>query len=119
MNRSVVSIVVLVALFSFTTLSYSQSEKTAPKKAAEAKADIVRGTVVSIDAAKNAIVVKEKKSGTEKTIMAAPADIAPLKVGENVKAVLKEGTNTAESIKVVQPHTGMAGMKSKKAADKK
>lgn len=119
MNRTVVSIVVLVALFSFTALSFSQTEKVALKKVAETKADVIHGTIVSIDTAKNEIVVKEKKSGTEKTIVAAPADIAPLKVGENVKAVLKEGTNTAESLKVVKPHTGMTGMKSKNAADKK
>ena len=63
------------------------------------KADVVRGTIISVDNGKNEIVIKDSKTGAEKTILVNPGDISSLKKGEEVKAKLQSGTNKAESIK--------------------
>jgi hypothetical protein len=70
--------------------------------AAEAKPrHVIRGTIVSIDAAKNELVVKVAATGEEKTIVATHKMLSSLKVNDNVKVKLKKDTNQAKSIRII------------------
>ncbi len=64
------------------------------------KGDAIRGKIVSVDTTKNEIVIKDKKTGTDKTISANLNDILSLKKDEEVKVILEPGTNKAKSIKL-------------------
>jgi Na+-translocating ferredoxin:NAD+ oxidoreductase RNF subunit RnfB len=64
------------------------------------KADVIKGKIVSVDNSKNEIVIKDNKTGTEKTISVNPNDISSLKTNEEVRVKLASGTNKAESIKL-------------------
>ena len=64
------------------------------------KGDIIRGKIISVDASKNEIVVKDIKTGAERTVSISPGDIAPLKKDAAVKIILEAGTNKAQSIKL-------------------
>jgi predicted dinucleotide-binding enzyme len=92
MKKILAVAVVVLTLISFTTMGIA--------KEAVKKAEVVKGEIVSIDTAKNEVVVKDAKANAEKTIVVDPKEITNLKKGEKVKAILKEGTNTAEKIKV-------------------
>ncbi len=96
MKKFFVVAVALIALIGFTTAGFA---KEAAK--AKAKAEVVKGEIVSIDTAKNEVVIKDKMTNADKTIVVDPKEIATLKQGEQVKAILKTGTNTAEKIKVI------------------
>ena len=61
--------------------------------------EVVKGKIVSIDAANGKVVIKEDVNGTDKTISVDPKTIASLQVGEKVKARLTAGTNNAISVK--------------------
>jgi hypothetical protein len=84
--------VVVLTLISFATVGIA--------KEAAKKATVLKGEIVSIDAAKNEVVIKDMKANTEKTVVVDPKEISMLKKGEHVKAILKEGTNSVEKIKV-------------------
>ena len=92
MKKVLTVAVVLLTLIGFTTLGIA--------KEAAKKPEVVKGEIVSIDTAKNEVVIKNAKANTEKTVVVDPKEIATLKKGDHVKAILKEGTNTAEKIKV-------------------
>ncbi|MCX5903053.1 MAG: hypothetical protein NTV89_06170 [Proteobacteria bacterium] len=64
------------------------------------KGDIIRGKIISVDASKNEIVVKDFKTGAERTVSVSPGDIAPLKKDAAVKIILEAGTNKAQSVKL-------------------
>jgi hypothetical protein len=64
------------------------------------KADVIRGIIVSVDTTKNEIVIKDKKTGAEKTIAVNLGDMASLKKDAAVKVTLEPGTNKAQSIKL-------------------
>ena len=63
-------------------------------------AEIVQGSVESINVAKNEIVVKDQISGTDKAIIIHPKVLATLQSGAVVKASLKPGSNTADTVEV-------------------
>lgn len=71
----------------------------------------VKGTVVSLDAAKKEIVMKDAATGTQRTITAQNADqLALLKPGMEIKAKIKRGTTIAEKIVPrAQKKAGTAG----------
>jgi hypothetical protein len=92
MRKILAVAVAVLTLISFSTLGIA--------KEAAKKPEVVKGEVVSIDTAKNEVVIKDTKANVEKTIVVDPKEITNLKTGEKVKAILKEGTNTAEKIKV-------------------
>jgi hypothetical protein len=64
------------------------------------KGDIIRGKIISMDASKNEIVVKDFKTGAERTVSVSPGDIALLKKDAAVKIILEAGTNKAQSVKL-------------------
>ena len=94
--------ILLVALMSLYMVSGLASAKDTAAKQGQAGLIIMTGKISSIDAANNAIVIKEAKSGADKTINVDPKVISSLKVGEKVKVSLKAGSNLAESIKIIK-----------------
>jgi len=90
-----------LVMFLVAGVSIPGFAQTAAVKKTEPAVDIVRGTVASVDAAKNEIVVKENKTGESKTIMVDPSIIPTLKAEDHVKVTLKAGTNVAESVKKI------------------
>jgi len=99
MKKLMMVLVAGLVMISFSVVGFAAEE--AKTHAPKAKAEVVKGEIVSIDAAKNEIVIKEKKTNAEKKIVVDPKEIATLKQGEMVKVILKAGTNTAEKIKVM------------------
>jgi hypothetical protein len=75
------------------------------------KPEKVNGTVISVDAAKKEVVIKESSSGKQRTITAQNADqLAALKPGMEIKARVKKGTSTAEKIEPrAKKEAGKAG----------
>ena len=59
----------------------------------------VRGTVISVDAAKKEIVIKDSASGRQRTITVKNDEqVAQLKPGMEIHARVKRGTNMAVSV---------------------
>ena len=112
MKESVLTAVTLIAFASLSTLASAQMMKpkkpnaaapaAAPKPAApKPTAQTVEGKVVSLDLAKNEVVIKDNKTGLNKIISASLRSLSALKAGDEVKITLKAGsTNTADSVKV-------------------
>ena len=103
MKKLLMVLVAGLVMISFSAVGFAAEETTfqTPK----AKAEVVKGEIVSIDAAKNEITIKEKKTSAEKKVAVDPKEISTLKQGDKVKVILKEGTNTAEKIKVYKKKT--------------
>ncbi|MBF0594255.1 MAG: hypothetical protein HQL22_04740 [Candidatus Omnitrophica bacterium] len=88
----------MIAAFLAVPASMSfAAEGAAKKEAAMAKADVVKGEIVSLDAVKGEVVVKDEAG--DKTFTATAAELEGLKAGDKVKVTLKAGTTTVESIK--------------------
>ncbi len=66
-----------------------------------AKNEMTKGKIVSIDAVKNEIVIKQDASGSDKTFKVEPGEIALLKVGETVKIKTRPGSDVAQSVKLI------------------
>jgi hypothetical protein len=97
MKKALIAVVAMMFLVSFATLSFARAGKSLKHKTT-----VIRGTIVSIDTTNNQIVLKQSKTGVEKTISAEANTIASLKVGETIKVVLKGKSNKAESITVLK-----------------
>lgn len=92
--RKMLIFVLALAFLANMTLAVS-AEEAKPQH-------VIKGTIVSIDAAKNELVVKVTATGEEKTIVATPKMLSALKVNDSVKVKLKKNTNQAKSIKVIK-----------------
>ncbi|MCX5707882.1 MAG: hypothetical protein NTY14_02735 [Candidatus Omnitrophica bacterium] len=120
--RKIVSILVILFLISgITAMSFAQTTNTTsvtksevkaevkPEVKAEVKAEVktevIKGKIISINTAKNEIVVKISKTDTEKKIIVEPAVISTLKVKQEVSITLKAGSNVAEKVKVIPSAT--------------
>jgi hypothetical protein len=101
MKKIAIILVVLLLICGMSALSFAQTSQTTTAKKAEVSTEVIKGKIISIDTARNEIVLKENKTGTEKTISVAPAVISSLKVGEEVKVTLKAGSNVAEKVKEI------------------
>jgi hypothetical protein len=99
-------LVVLFLISGISAVSFAQNTNTTIVTKSEARPEVIRGKIVSIDMAKNEIVVKVNKTGAEKTIIADPTVIASLKVKEEVRITLKTGSNVAEKVKNITPAVG-------------
>ena len=110
MKRALRGILALLFLTGVVTCASAQDKAPVATKAAESSAagqpkttksalETIKGKIVSIDSAKNEVVIKSSKTGMEKKLKASQDEIAALKVGEMVKAKFKSGSSTAESIK--------------------
>ena len=103
MKKLLMVLVAGLVMISFSAVGFAAEEATS--QAPKAKAEVVKGEIVTIDAAKNEITIKEKKTSAEKKVAVDPKEISTLKQGDKVKVILKEGTNTAEKIKVYKKKT--------------
>jgi len=84
-----------------TTTSTTQVAQPAVVKKDLPKVEVITGKIISIDLKNNTIVVKEGKAAAEKTVAVDANDITSLKTGENVKVLVKEGSNVAVSVKEI------------------
>ena len=104
MKKITVILVALLLICAMSPLSFAQTSQGRGVKKAAVNTEIIRGKIISINTAKNEIVVKENKTGTEKTIAVDPAVIPSLKTDENVKVTLRAGSNVAEKVKeIIKP----------------
>ena len=101
MKKITVILVALLLMCAMSQLSFAQTSQGRGAKKAAVNTEVIRGKIISIDTAKNEIVVKENKTGTEKTITVDSKVIASLKVNEEVKVTLKEGSSIATSVKEI------------------
>lgn len=101
MKKITVILVALLLICSMSTLSFAQTSPVKTAKKAKVSTEIIRGKIVSIDSAKNEIVIKDNKTGLEKSILVNAKEVGSLKVGEELKVTLKSGTNIAESVKKI------------------
>jgi hypothetical protein len=101
MKKITVILLTFVFVCGLSAISFAQTAPGKTETKPTVKSEYVRGKIVSIDTTKNEIVVKNNKSQVEKTIAVDPKDIPSLKVDENVKIKVKEGSNVAESIKEI------------------
>lgn len=97
MNKKMIIAVIILSALSLTTTSFAQMLK-GTKRSNTAKAQTVSGKIVSIDQEKLKVVIKNS-NGVDKTVVVDSQEIASLKVGEEVIAVLAAGSNKAQSIK--------------------
>lgn len=102
MKRGICIAVISVAFLSLATLSFAQ--KAAAPKTAKPNLEVVRGQIVSIDPAKNEIVLKETKTAAERTIAVDAKVIPSLKVGEKVKVKINTENNKTESVQEIKNH---------------
>lgn len=63
--------------------------------------EVIYGVVISLDKEKREIVVKEDKTGENKTFQAGEKAALDVKAGQKVKLKVKTGSRVAESVKVV------------------
>ncbi len=89
------AIVLVVMGFIFTTSSSSFAMLRKDREA-------VKGQVVSIDKAKNEIIIKDFSTGQDRTLSPKRGIGSDVQVGLTVTAVVKRGTNVATSLIVVQ-----------------
>jgi hypothetical protein len=113
MRKSVSILVILFLISGITVVSFAQTTNTTsvtksevkaevkPEVKVEVKTELIKGKIISIDVAKNVIVVKLSKTDTEKKIIVEPAVISSLKVKQEVSITLKAGSNVAEKVKVI------------------
>ncbi len=64
-------------------------------------ANQVQGLVESIDPSSNSILIKDPVSGAGKTVHVHPKVISEVQKGSVVKATLKPGSDTADTLEVV------------------
>jgi hypothetical protein len=108
MKRIIVSLMVLLAVVCFTSVTFAATKakpSQEPTVATETEsANTILGKIVSIDKAKNKIVLKDQETKTNKTFMVETKNIKMLKKGNLVKIVLAPGsTHKVGSIEVVKP----------------
>ena len=94
----VIAVVILSSL-SFSTMSFAQMLKK-PRAQNAAKTETVSGKIISIDQQKLQVVIKNA-SGTQKTVVVDAKELAFLKTGDDVVAVLPSGSHNAQTIKKI------------------
>ena len=98
MKKAMVIAVVVLSSLSFSTMSFAQMLKGT--RAQAVRNNTVAGKIVSIDQEKSQVVIKNA-TGKEKTVIVDPKDLASLKQGDEVIAVLVSGSNKVQSIKKI------------------
>ena len=99
MKKVIAILIAGLFLTMFIPAGLSQAGTVKAEKKSSNGTEVVKGKVVSIDAAHGKVVIKDEVSGTDKTISVDPKTIVSLQVGEKVKARLTAGTNNAVSVK--------------------
>jgi len=99
MKKITIILFALLLMCGTARSSFAQGSQTNDAKKTVVKTETIRGKIISVDLAKNTIVVKEPKAGAERTITVDPKVIVSLRVNEKVKVTVKEGSNIAASVK--------------------
>jgi uncharacterized lipoprotein YajG len=92
---------IIVSMFFLSNITIPAFAATTHHTKAAAATEVIYGVVVSMDAAKKEIVVKDEKTGQDKTFVVSHKSLALIKTGEKVKIKAKAGTGIAESVKTV------------------
>jgi ABC-type Zn uptake system ZnuABC Zn-binding protein ZnuA len=111
MKKLIGSLMVVLVLICFTSVSFAASKSGKPSQeptvVSTESSNTIMGKIVSLDKAKNEIVVKDGETKTNKTIMVEAQDIKMLKKGLLVKIVLAPGsTDKAGAVEIVKPTPG-------------
>jgi hypothetical protein len=81
--------------------SFAKNAPTKTEKATVSKVQVVKGEIVTVNTAKNEVVIKDQATGKDKTITVSSNDIGTLTVGEKVRVKFNPETNVAESVKKI------------------
>ena len=103
MKKTIAVAVALLLLLGFTSFTFAQEKKHKTTKASQENIEIIRGSIISVDQAKKEIVVKDNKTGSDRTFVVSEKAIAVVKVGDEVNVKVKVGSANAESVKIVKP----------------
>jgi hypothetical protein len=101
MKKITIILLALLLMCGTAISSFAQSSQTTVVKKPKVNTEVIRGKIISIDMVKNAIVVKEGKAGIERTITVDSKVISSLSMNEEVKVLVKEGSNIATSVKEI------------------
>jgi len=95
---------IIIGVLSGIGLAQEDEPELAPEATVESAVviEVLTGSVVSIDAANDQIVVKDDMTGVDRTVEATPEVIAPLKVGDKVKVAIGEDMTAKEVMKVAE-----------------
>lgn len=102
--RKLSFLIVVVAIFFISSiLVIPVFAQTAQHKKPVVATETVSGSVVSVDKARKEIIVKDEKTGQDRTFVVSQKAVSVVKTGEKVKVKVKPGSNLAESVKVLNP----------------
>ncbi|MCX5850538.1 MAG: hypothetical protein NT072_00540 [Deltaproteobacteria bacterium] len=99
MKRATIIVIAILCAVCVAAVGFAQTKAAPPK--AEPAVQVIKGKVLSIDAAKKEVTVKLAPTGKEEIIKVTDKDLALLKVDDEIKATLKAGTNEVIKIKVM------------------
>jgi hypothetical protein len=104
-KRIIVSLMVLLAVVCFTSITFAAtkskpSQETMVTSQERCVVNVI-GPIVSIDKAKNQIVVKDQSDKQDKVITVKPEELSKLKVGEVVRFELS-ASPMAQSVEVMK-----------------
>jgi hypothetical protein len=113
MKSLTVGLMALLAMICFTSSSFAASKPSHdPIVCAIESSNSILGKLVSVDSAKDEIVVKDQETGSDMTILVDAKDSQGLQRDNLVKIVLAPGsTDRAGFIEVVKPDAGKRGPK--------
>ena len=101
MKKITIILFALLLMCGTAISSFAQVSHTTGVKKAKVNTETIRGKIISVDMANNTIAVKESKTGIEKTITVDSKVISSLKANEEVKVIVKEGSNIATNVKEI------------------
>jgi Ni,Fe-hydrogenase maturation factor len=99
MKNAIAILITGIFLTMSVPLHFAQAETVKTEQKAASNTERIKGIIISIDAAKNTVVIKDEANNKDKVIIVDAKTIGSLKVGEKVKVRLEAGTNKAESVK--------------------
>jgi len=111
--------ITLIILFVAVWPSLSTAAVEAPPSQTQGPTQIIIGTIVSIDAAKNEVVVTNTLGGWTKTITVPAIAIPSLSVNRTIQLTILKGTSTAVKVAYYRHRTNKKRRQEKAARQKK
>lgn len=102
MRKAIAVVIALLFLLGSTSFTFAQEKRHKITKATQENIEIIRGKIVSVDQTKKEIVVKDNKTGVERSFVVSEKAIAVVKAGDEVKVKVKVGSTHAENVKIVK-----------------
>ncbi len=97
--KKILTVIMCAFVFSAAALPVMAQGKQG--KAAEQALEVIKGTVVSVNAAKKEMTVKEDATGTARTFTVSEKAAVVVKAGDRVRVKTKAGSSVAESVKTI------------------